>query len=67
MSLLKIADAVGTCRGLTESSVTSVGASIFIHEEITDEQRTQIEHELNPQAIKTVERASLGVKTQVDL
>lgn len=66
MSLIKIADAIGIVKEITDLNsrhVRSVGASIFVGTDLTERERELITIELDPQEIKQLD----GKVARVDL
>lgn len=65
MSLLKIADAIGTAKEITEAEVRSVGATLYIGDHIEEgsDVWSHLMMELDPQTIKPIDNRV----TKVDL
>lgn len=71
MSLIGIADAIGTVRKITGEDVRSVGASLFVDRELGAAEIDRIMRELDAQDIEEVEAykgtARQYTKTRIDL
>jgi hypothetical protein len=66
MALTKIAEAISEVEAVTGKEARSIGATIFVNGELTDEEKTKIEHRINPQNISKT--AQIGkLRTQIDL
>ena len=63
MSLLDIADAIGTAKEITGAEVRSVGATLYIGKHITDGDEVALRNRLDPQGIKRLDDSV----TKVDL
>jgi len=63
MALTKIAESISTVEDVTGKEARCIGATIFVNGSISDEEKTKIQHELNPKNIK--ETTLVGPKRTV--